>query len=200
MGRAVENSIKITGIMSGGIAIGSKGANKGLKIRVLFDWKPGRGGPIPGPFELLHGGTGVARTRDGQTHQRGIIYEKVRAMRTEFEDGNDFLQEVRKFDPSISHPINANTMQILEGKPYVAVPRPDESTLVTPQKVSNNLPSKEWIEQLIEQLIAEGKGTEAGSVQPSVLREAILKDYYEAKGMNPPDGWWESVLDTAKQG
>lgn len=198
MAHAVKNSIMITGIMSGGIAIGPKGANKGLKIRVLFDWKPGRGGPIPGPFKLLDGGTGVARTRNGQTHQRGKIYEKVRAMRTEFENGDDFLQEVRKFDPSISHPINANTMQILEGKPYVAVPQPDESTLVMPQKVSNNLPSKKWIEQLIEQLIAEGKGTQAESVQPSVLREAILKDYYDAQGMNPPDGWWERVVDTAK--
>ncbi|SMC26647.1 hypothetical protein SAMN02746041_02714 [Desulfacinum hydrothermale DSM 13146] len=200
MPRADKNSIKDTGIMSGGIAIGPKGANKGLKIRVLFDWKPDNGGPIPGPFELLDGGTGVSKTRDGKKHQRGEIYEKVRALRTEFEDGRDFLQEVRKFDPSISHPINANTMHILEGRPYGAVPRPEESTSRMPQRASHDIPSKEYIERLMEQLIAEGKGTKEGNVEQSVLREAILKNYYEAQGMNPPDKWWERVLETAKQG
>jgi hypothetical protein len=52
MGSKVDKSIQDTGIMSGGVAIGAKSANAELKIKVLFDWKPGNGGSIPGPFEL----------------------------------------------------------------------------------------------------------------------------------------------------
>ena len=208
MGRKKENTIEDTGIMSGGIAIGNGNANKGLKIRVLFDWDPSKnvksrpGGPIPGPFELLEGGTGVSRTRDGQKHNCGEIFEKVRAKQTAFEDADDFFEEVRKIAPEAKakNAINANTMTILEGKPYAAAPRATGATTLPERKeLPGEIPSKQWIEELIESLIREGRGTAKGSVNQAALKEAILEQYYRPRGKNPPAGWWEKIIATAKR-
>ncbi|OIP98546.1 MAG: hypothetical protein AUK55_02835 [Syntrophobacteraceae bacterium CG2_30_61_12] len=107
---------------------------------------------------------------------------------------------VNEFDPNIAYAINANTMTILEGKPYSATPRATGATTLPERKeLPGEIPSKQWIEELIESLIREGRGTAKGSVNQAALKEAILEQYYRPRGKNPPAGWWEKIIATAKR-
>ncbi len=172
MSKEVENSIFSIkgGVKAGEILVGNKPSNRGLKIKILSDWNPKNGGAPPVPFILLDGGNG----------NRRAIYAKFKDMK--FNNAEHFLREVRKLDPKISFPINANIMQ-LDNSSYVAI---DESSRPTDRKAHKDFPSQQWIEDLIIQL--------GGAVDPSKLLSEIESRFFKAQGMTPPPDCMDRIL------
>jgi hypothetical protein len=112
----VAGSLKDTGIMAGGIAIGGNKGNQGLTVQILFDWEPGEksGGWPPGGFKILKGGTGQTRRRRDGKIDRGEIYRKFEEK--VYSDIKDFLKDVQNYDPTIETPLNGDSLKILEGQ------------------------------------------------------------------------------------
>jgi hypothetical protein len=167
--RVDANCIMNTGIQAGGIAIGTELANKGLKIKVLFDWKKsGKGSRIPGPFTLLEGGSGVTIESDGRKSDRGNLFQKFEG--TRFKDGKTFIEFLLKTYPGekIGNPVNANTMRIFDGKSC-------DTLSIQEKGVSGYIPNNADYEYALHQLAPTGKEVAISLIEDQIEKNLVAK-------------------------
>jgi len=156
----------------GEIAVGTSPSNRGLKIKVLSDWKPSKGEAITVPFTVLSGGNGT----------RGKIYEEF-VGRT-FRNGEEFLKEARRRDPKISHPINANMMVKEESESVGST----QGEVEMDRRESDDIPSQAYLEGVVKRLQQHSRANDEN------IRKAVEQEFYKDKGKAAPPNWWERTL------
>lgn len=68
-----------------------------------------------------------------------------------------------------------------------------EAVAPPPEEQPDDLPSIEWIENLMTILVEEGKANSEGEIEPHIVKAEIEERYYRAQGKTPPDGWWDKL-------